>query len=160
MSRWPVAGPSEYWLLASSPASKVKTAIHTKFYSNRSRTKDILYEEQYIFFITSRTFLLSMRHVADNLYRENQNTHFVFSNSFFFFRKSTVNWITWKKNCSAGGRPQITIWRIRIAYHMARYHYHFNLQLAFEMVTTNSDHSGNYVYSLLEPPFRPQKSKS
>ena len=24
MSRWPVAGPSEYWLLASSPASKVK----------------------------------------------------------------------------------------------------------------------------------------
>ena len=25
MSRWPVAGPSEYWLLASSPASKVKT---------------------------------------------------------------------------------------------------------------------------------------
>ena len=29
VSRWPVAGPSEYWLLASSPASKVKTAIHT-----------------------------------------------------------------------------------------------------------------------------------
>jgi len=26
VSRWPVAGPSEYWLLASSPASKVKTA--------------------------------------------------------------------------------------------------------------------------------------
>ena len=24
MSRWPVAGPSEYWLLTSSPASKVK----------------------------------------------------------------------------------------------------------------------------------------
>ena len=24
MSRWPVAGPSEYWLVASSPASKVK----------------------------------------------------------------------------------------------------------------------------------------
>ena len=29
VSRWPVAGPFEYWLLASSPASKVKTAIHT-----------------------------------------------------------------------------------------------------------------------------------
>jgi len=28
VSRWPVAGPSEYWLLASSPASKVKTAMH------------------------------------------------------------------------------------------------------------------------------------
>ena len=29
VSRWPVAGPSEYWLLASSPASEVKTSIHT-----------------------------------------------------------------------------------------------------------------------------------
>jgi len=29
VSSWPVAGPSEYRLLASSPASKVKTAIHT-----------------------------------------------------------------------------------------------------------------------------------
>jgi len=27
--RWPVAGHSRYWLLASSPASKVRTAIHT-----------------------------------------------------------------------------------------------------------------------------------
>ena len=31
VSRWPVAGPSEYWLLASSPAAKVKTAIHTLY---------------------------------------------------------------------------------------------------------------------------------
>jgi len=31
VSRWPVAGPSDYWLLASSPASKVKTAIHTLY---------------------------------------------------------------------------------------------------------------------------------
>ena len=29
VSRWPVAGPSEYGLLASSPATKVKTAIQT-----------------------------------------------------------------------------------------------------------------------------------
>jgi len=34
VSRWPVAGPSEYWLLASSPASKVKTAIHTQNTTN------------------------------------------------------------------------------------------------------------------------------
>ena len=27
MSRWPVAGPSGYWLLASSPASKVRTVM-------------------------------------------------------------------------------------------------------------------------------------
>ena len=30
MSRWPVAGPSDYWLLASSPASEVKNSnAHT-----------------------------------------------------------------------------------------------------------------------------------
>jgi hypothetical protein len=28
VTRWPVAGPSEHWLLASSPASKVNTSIH------------------------------------------------------------------------------------------------------------------------------------
>ena len=27
VSRWPVAGPSEYWLIASSPASKVETVL-------------------------------------------------------------------------------------------------------------------------------------
>jgi hypothetical protein len=30
VSRWPVAGPSGYWLLASSSASKVTPAIHTQ----------------------------------------------------------------------------------------------------------------------------------
>jgi hypothetical protein len=36
VSRWPVAGPSEYWLLGSSSASKVTPAIHTQYnkYSN------------------------------------------------------------------------------------------------------------------------------
>jgi len=29
VSRWPVAGPSEYCLLASSPVSKVKPAVNT-----------------------------------------------------------------------------------------------------------------------------------
>jgi len=31
VSRWPVAGPSEHWLAASSPASKVKPAMHTQY---------------------------------------------------------------------------------------------------------------------------------
>ena len=31
VSRWPVAGPSEYWLLASSPASKVKKQQYTQY---------------------------------------------------------------------------------------------------------------------------------
>ena len=34
VSRWPVAGPSEYWLLASSPASKVKIQQYTHSTTN------------------------------------------------------------------------------------------------------------------------------
>jgi len=41
VSRWPVAGPSEYWLLASSPASKVKTAMHTRSTTNTHKMTTI-----------------------------------------------------------------------------------------------------------------------
>jgi len=36
-----------------------------------------LHEDQYTFFIISRSFLLRMRNVPDKSRRENQNTHFV-----------------------------------------------------------------------------------
>ena len=45
--------------------------------------------------------------------RDNHNTHFVFSN-FFFFESSAVYEIMWK-NIVWRGRPQITIWCMRIA---------------------------------------------
>jgi len=40
VSRWPVAGPSEYWLLASSPASKVKKkqCPHSATYTHKITT--------------------------------------------------------------------------------------------------------------------------
>jgi hypothetical protein len=44
--------------------------------------KSTLHEDQYIFFIISCWFLLRMRNVSDKTCRENQNTHFVFSNIF------------------------------------------------------------------------------
>jgi len=37
-----------------------------------------------ILFITSRSYLLSMRNVSEKSCRENQKTHFVFSNFIFF----------------------------------------------------------------------------
>jgi hypothetical protein len=42
----------------------------------------ILHEDQYKFFTSniSRLFLFIMRNVEDKICRENQNTHFVFSN--------------------------------------------------------------------------------
>jgi len=45
--------------------------------------------------------------------KENQNTHFVFSN-FFFFENRAVYEIMWE-NVIDRGRSQMTIWRMRIA---------------------------------------------
>ena len=53
-----------------------------------------------------------MRNVSDKSCRENQNTHFVCRN--FFFENRAVYEIMWK-NIVQRGRPQMTIWRMRIA---------------------------------------------
>ena len=71
-----------------------------KFLQNLTRIMATLYEEQYIFLITSRSFLLRMRNVSDKICRENQNTHFVFS--IFFFRKSYRLWDNVEKYSRAG----------------------------------------------------------
>jgi len=42
-----------------------------------------LHGDPNIVFIISRSDLLRMRNVSDKSWRENQNTHFVFSNFFF-----------------------------------------------------------------------------
>jgi hypothetical protein len=69
------------------------------------------HKDQYIFFITSRSFLLRIRNVLDKSCRENQNTYF---NSTTFFENRTVYDIMWK-NIVERGRPQMTIWRMCIA---------------------------------------------
>ena len=66
------------------------------------------------FLIVSRSFLLRMRNVSDKSCRENQNTHFVFSN-IFFLKNRAVYEIMWGKNTTERGKPQMTIWRMRIA---------------------------------------------
>jgi len=45
------------------------------------------------FFIIYRAVLLRMRNVTDRNRRENQNTHFMFSNLFFFFPPKIVSFI-------------------------------------------------------------------
>jgi hypothetical protein len=54
-----------------------------------------------------------MRNVSDKSCRENQNNHFVFSN----FKKKyiTVFEIMWQ-SLVEGCRPQVTIWRMYIAF--------------------------------------------
>jgi hypothetical protein len=55
-----------------------------------------------------------MRNVLDKHCRGNQNTHFVFSN-FFFLENRAVYEEMWEKKPVERGRPQMTIWHMRIA---------------------------------------------
>jgi hypothetical protein len=56
-----------------------------------------------------------MRNVSDEICRENQNTHFMFSNFLsIVFENRAVYEIMWK-NIGEPARPQMTIWRVRIA---------------------------------------------
>jgi len=62
-----------------------------KFHWSPTRITGTLHEDLSTFMIISRSVILRMRNVSDKSCRENQNTHFVFSN-FFFFRKSCRLW--------------------------------------------------------------------
>jgi len=63
--------------------------------------------------VISRWILLRMRNVSDKTCRGNQNTHFIFSNVLSQF--VPFFGIMWK-NIVKPGRPQITIWRMSIAF--------------------------------------------
>ena len=65
-------------------------------------------EFQCTFLVISRPFLPRMRNVSDKSCRENQNTHFVFSNLFFFENRAVYE-IMWE-NIVEPDRPQITMW--------------------------------------------------
>ena len=54
-----------------------------------------------IFMVISRSIHLRMRNISDKICRENQNTHFVFSN-FLLFRKSCRLWDNVEKSGTAG----------------------------------------------------------
>jgi hypothetical protein len=58
-------------------------------------------------------FLLRMENVSGRNCRENQNKRSLFNN--FFFENRTVCTIMWK-NFVRPARPQMTIWRIRVAF--------------------------------------------
>jgi len=54
-----------------------------------------------------------MRNVSERNCNENKNAYFVFNN--FFFDNSVVFEIMWKKYIAEPDRPQMKIWRTRIA---------------------------------------------
>ena len=54
-----------------------------------------------------------MKNISDKICRENQNTHYIYI-YIYIFENRVIYVIMWK-NIVEWGRPQITIWRMRIA---------------------------------------------
>ena len=72
-----------------------------------------LHEDRYTFYIISLSVQLRMKNVSDKSCGENQNTHFIFKN--FVLEIRAVYELMWKTLIELG-RPQMTIWRMRILY--------------------------------------------
>jgi len=53
-----------------------------------------------------------MRNFSEESFKENRNTHFTFNN---FFQDLVIYEIRWK-NIVQLGRPQMTVWPMRISY--------------------------------------------
>jgi hypothetical protein len=64
-------------------------------------------------FIISNWIFLGMRNITGTICRENQNTHFMFSN---FFPKIVSLWEIMWKNIVEPDRPQMTVLHMRFAY--------------------------------------------
>ena len=54
-----------------------------------------------------------MRNIANKSCRENQNTHFMFSNLFFW--KNRAFYEIMSKNMVEPEEPQLAVWRMRVA---------------------------------------------
>ena len=73
-----------------------------------------LRDDKYTCMIISPSVLLRMRNVSDAGSRRNENTFYVKKLFFFFFEYRAVYEIM-RKNIVEPGRPQMTVWRMRIA---------------------------------------------
>ena len=85
-----------------------------KLYQNLTRIRGSLHEDQYNFLIVSCQILLRMKTISDKSCRKIRNTHFIFTN-FFFFRKSCLFEIMWK-TCVERGRTQMILRRMHIVW--------------------------------------------
>jgi hypothetical protein len=74
-----------------------------KFCKNLTRITVTSHEDVFTFMTICRLFLLRMRNISDKSCRENQNTHFVFSN---FFPKNRAIYEIVSKNMMEPERPQ------------------------------------------------------
>jgi len=75
------------------------------------RIKDALHEAQYTLFTITRSFLLTMRNVSDQII-EKIKKHILCSVTIFFFEIRAGNEIMWE-NIVQPYTPQMTIWQMR-----------------------------------------------
>jgi len=87
-------------------------------FSLKSGKNDVgtLLEDQYTFLIISCSFILRMRNVLEKSCKENQNTHFIFSD---FFKKLYCLWDMWK-NIVEPDRQHMTTWLMCLACWMSK----------------------------------------
>ena len=94
-----------------------------------------------------------MRNISDKICRRNQKKHILWSLTVFFFRKSCWLWNN-VKNIVERGRPQITIWRMRIACWIPKAtntHLCYVILIVFSTVTMDAQSRPNvtlYVHCL------------
>ena len=89
------------------------------------RMAGTVHEDLHTFFITSRSFILRMRHVSDK-----RCTHFVFNN--FSLINSAVYEIMWQNMIQRGG-PQMTILYGACALHATNIHWEYVILIAFPL---------------------------
>jgi hypothetical protein len=99
---------NEIW--HKSPFRKYVEKFHVSL--NRTRKTGTSHDDQYTFFILSRSVLLRMGNFQVNLQRKSK--HIFYGQQILFFLNRAVYEIMWK-NTVEPDSPQTTIWRMRIA---------------------------------------------
>ena len=92
-----------------------KPSRNKKFRYNLTRITGTLHEDRYTFFIISRSVLLRMRNVSDTIF-EKIKTHILYSVTFFLLSENRAVYEIMWENIVEHDRPQMTIWRMRIAF--------------------------------------------
>ena len=83
-------------------------------YQSGTENRYFTWRSVYIFLTISHSVLRRMRNISNKGCRENQNTHFMFSNV-YLKKKSYRLWDN-VENILEPDRPRMTIWRMRIAF--------------------------------------------
>ena len=103
---------NEIWYLSIFQKFAKKIQISLKL----TRIMGTLHKDLWTFMTVYHWILLRKRNVSGKNYSENQNTHFIFSNFFFFFWKSFCLWNNVEKYGTAGqATDDNMIWHMHFA---------------------------------------------